>query len=384
VSKPVLSWILDVGTREGIDNDTYSALMKWHSGEITPTFAKIEDVSSKTHIPLGYFFLNEPPKEDLPILEYRTMDSISVQNPSRELTDTVYYMENIQNWMHDYRVDTIGEPLQFVGSLKNEKNINFFANKIRNDIRLGTQWYKSVSNKEVFTYLRTLFENAGVIITMNGVVGQNNHRVLNTDEFRAFTLIDDYAPLIFINANDSDGARLFSLLHEAAHVWAGVSSFYNDRLGNHKSTHQSEALCNAVAAEILVPNDFFIEQWQEYSQNDWPFETIISNLAKGFKCGETVIARRALDNHYIDNSQYESIAKLAIKYYRKLKAKNRETGSGGNYYGTEISRYGKPLLLALNESVKENKTLYMDAYRLIDTYGSTFEKLMEHVKGTAE
>jgi len=63
---------------------------------------------------------------------------------------------------------------------------------------------------------------------MNGVVRQNTHKKLNIKEFRAFTLIDDYAPLIFINSNDSQNGKLFSLLHEAVHIWLGISNFYND------------------------------------------------------------------------------------------------------------------------------------------------------------
>ena len=33
-----------------------------------------------------------------------------------------------------------------------------------------------------------------------------------------FTLIDAYAPLIFINAADSESGRVFSLLHEFVHI----------------------------------------------------------------------------------------------------------------------------------------------------------------------
>jgi Zn-dependent peptidase ImmA (M78 family) len=381
ISPKILSWAIGIAGKETLNPDAYNLLYQWQTGDKTPTFAKLEDVSNKTHIPLGYFFLTEPPKEDLPILEYRTMDSASVQNPSRELIDTVYHMENIQNWMHDYRVDNIGEPLPFVGSLKGEKNSDSFVAKLREDVKLDVQWYRDVNQKDVFKYIRTLFENIGVIITTNGVVGQNTHRHLNTDEFRAFTLIDNYAPLIFINSNDSDGAKLFSLLHEAAHIWAGISSFYNDRLGNHQSNRQTEALCNAVAAEILVPNTDFITQWQKIANDNRNVETMISGLAREFKCGESVIARRALDNHYITNSQYESMAKLAIQRYQEWCKRNKAKSSGGSYYNTEISRFGKPFILALDSSVHEGKALYSDAYSLTNTTRYTFDRLVNEAKG---
>jgi len=33
---------------------------------------------------------------------------------------------------------------------------------------------------------------------MNGIVRGNTHRPLDVNEFRAFTIIDEYAPLIFM------------------------------------------------------------------------------------------------------------------------------------------------------------------------------------------
>lgn len=49
-------------------------------------------------------------------MEYRTIDSITVQNPSRNLIDTVDMMSNAQEWMIDYVKENGQEPLSFVGT----------------------------------------------------------------------------------------------------------------------------------------------------------------------------------------------------------------------------------------------------------------------------
>lgn len=94
------------------------------------------------------------------------------------------------------------------------------VDRIRKDLELDTTWYEKCRNsREAFGFIRGQLETCGVIVMMNGVVGKNTHRALDINEFRAFTMVDEWAPLVFINAADSNGARLFSLLHEAAHIW---------------------------------------------------------------------------------------------------------------------------------------------------------------------
>ena len=52
----------------------------------------------------------------------------------------------------------------------------------------------------------------------NGTVGFDTHRKLDLNEFRAFMLYDEIAPLIFINAADTTPGKIFSLIHEYIHI----------------------------------------------------------------------------------------------------------------------------------------------------------------------
>jgi len=92
---------------------------------------------------------------------------------------------------------------------------------------------------------------------MNGIVGNNTSRHLSIEEFRAFTLIDEYAPLIFINSADSKGGKIFSLLHEFIHIGLAQNSLYNASQDDFHVVHPVETFCNGVTAEIIAPYDLF-------------------------------------------------------------------------------------------------------------------------------
>src|SRR5699024_12541089 len=76
----------------------------------------------------------------------------------------------------------------------------------------------------------------------------------------SFKLVDEYAPLIFINTLDSNNGKTFSLLHEVAHVFLGINSLYNDDFQQtEKDINATEILCNKIAGELIaqiVKNEF--------------------------------------------------------------------------------------------------------------------------------
>ena len=82
------------------------------------------------------------------------------------------------------------------------------ADGMREALTLDPDWASGNTTWDAaLRFLRNRIEEVGVLVFINGIVGNNTHRKLDPDEFRGLALIDEYAPLIFINNADYTSAQ---------------------------------------------------------------------------------------------------------------------------------------------------------------------------------
>jgi uncharacterized protein DUF955 len=123
------------------------------------------------------------------------------------------------------RPDDGGEPLRLVGSARLTEDVVARAAVMRR--ALG---FELDERRQLATWTETLrrfieqADGLGILVMVSGVVGSNNRRRLEPEEFRGFALADAVAPLVFVNGADTKAAQMFTLAHELAHVWLGESA----------------------------------------------------------------------------------------------------------------------------------------------------------------
>ena len=249
---------------------------------------------------------------------------------------------------------------------------------MRETLELGAGWAEEASSwVDSLRFLRLRIDDAGILVVSNGVVGNNTHRALNPDEFRGFALVDEYAPLVFVNAADFKSAQMFTLAHELAHVWLDASGVSNPDLGDLDASRPDiEQRCNEVAAEFLIPADELRGVWTNVSGEPVRFEQV----ARHFKTSQIVAARRALDIELISRSEFFEF----WEDYQADERRSAQTGSeGGNFWNTQSVRLGRRFSHAVVNAVHAGRLLYQDAYSLTDLRGPTFDTLVERVRETA-
>ena len=274
-------------------------VVEWErSGKIS--MAQAERLAHHTHTPLGYLYLSEPPDDRLPIPDFRTMKDQPLQRPSPGLLETVQAMQIRQAWMREELITDGMDALDFVGKFSNEDRDGEIVRAIREALNLENDWaVKQTSWENALRFLRDCIEKARILVVINGVVGNNTHRKLDPGEFRGFALVDEYAPLIFVNGADYRSAQMFTLVHELAHIFVGANGVSNfDKF--QPPSESTERLCNLVAAEFLVPSDELRNIWGHVAEDDQTYLAI----ARHFKVSTLVAARRAFDLGLIDRKEF--------------------------------------------------------------------------------
>jgi Zn-dependent peptidase ImmA (M78 family) len=362
INSNMFTWAI---ARAGYDLSDFAIkfpkIQDWVDQKKKPTVKQLEAFSKKVHLPFGYLFLPEPPKESLPIPFFRTNNG-GQNNVSINVYDTILLMQQRQDWLREYLIENDFQPLPFVGKFRNSQNYNEIVADIRNTLGLNNEWASSFKTwQEALDHLAQKIEDIGITIVFNGVVENNTSRPISVDECRGFVLVDSIAPFMFINNSDGKAAQLFTIIHELAHIWTGHSAGFDFRQLL-PANDPIELLCDKVSAEFLVPAESFVKVWKTKPN--------IANAARYFKVSEIVIARRALDLGYFTKTEFFAFYN---EYSNREFLKKENQGDGGNFYATAKKRIGLTFAAHVNQAVKSGKLLYRDAYKLTSLKGDTYQ-----------
>ena len=362
VNANMLTWAI---ARAGYELHDFTAMLpnvqEWIEGTKKPTVKQLEGFSRKMHLPFGYLFLPDPPREKLPIPFFRTNNTQATQ-VSVNVYDTILLMQQRQDWLRDYLRDNEFDPLPFVSKFNNRHNVQEIVADIRKTLGLNEKWASNFRTwQEALDHLILHIEDKGIIAVFNGIFENNTSRPIHVEECRGFVLVDPMAPFMFVNNADGKAAQMFTIVHELAHIWTGHSAGFDFRKLQ-PANDPIEILCDRVAAEFLVPESTFNEIWRENPG--------INYASRYYKVSEIVIARRALDTGKIAKSQFFDFYE---EYSKREFVKKENKTSGGDFYATTRKRLSITFAAHINNAVKSGKLLYRDAYKLTSLKGDTFQ-----------
>lgn len=364
VEPSVLEWAIGRSQRAEYLFGKYKHLDDWLSGEVQPTWKQLRQFANDAYTAEGLLYLSEPPAEEVQIPDFRTVGDTDIIEISPNLRDTIYKCLQRQNWYRRFAAVNRFPELEFVGTTRHDVLPESVAQEIRD--LLG--WNSDLRNnvRDMYDYRKSVVdraEQAGILVMISGVVGENTFRPLARREFRGFTLHDDIAPVVFVNSADELGAQIFTLAHELAHIWRGQSAL-SDSDVLPRSANEIEEWCNTVAEEVVAPRAEF-----ESAINHW--ETPVQhtlNLSTAFKISERVILRRLRSLDMLEETAYQSA------YVNSVRS-SKSQSSGGNYWYTKPNRVSRNFARAVFSDTFELNTTYTEAFDLLDvSKRSTFDE----------
>ena len=170
------------------------------------------------------------------------------------------------------------------------------------------QFGKDPTGRVAFNTWRGAIEDASVLVFQSSKIPQT--------EASGFALAYDETPVVVVNRKDAPQRRLFSLLHEFAHVALRESGVSDMRLDRDQAVQDAdlEMRCNSIAAASLMPTEAVTAEYQAAVVDEGGLTDIaITRIARRFGVSRPALllwlvrlGRASWDLYFEKDAQYKA------------------------------------------------------------------------------
>ena len=360
------------------DLSAVDILKKWENGQDRPTRNQLEKIAKAYWQSVYVFYLDTPPSLSFDIVDFRTIGDQENSTLSPKLSAIIRRLLGQQSEIKYLLEQQIppAKPLSWVGQHTIQTPIETIIAELKQHLGLTEEKRKS-SQTELLKHLREKIEQMGVFVLFAGDLG-SYHSKIDVDEFRGIALSDTQAPFILINSNDAKAAQIFTMLHELAHIAFGQSSLSNFSYLNTQTSHKDiETVCNRIAAEILLPEQDILQEWNTHKTK--PFEDAINTIASLFSVSPIASARRLLNLGQISKERYWNFYEEQKKLWEESKKKQKEKPGGPSYLAVKQYSLGKKMIHTVLKALKKEEITYIHAHRILGIKTRHFDSLQKDI-----
>jgi Zn-dependent peptidase ImmA (M78 family) len=349
----------------GLADDRVEA---WEAGTALPTIAQLRKAAEVYKRSLAVFFLSAPPEGFDTLRDFRRLDGTASGQWSPELHEEFRRAHTQRDFALEL-ADT--EEREIPDTWRIPVSADDSDAEIAVRIRAALVEVGPLpippaapSPYEHLNAWVSAIEASGVLVlaTRGGKVA--------VEEMRGMSLYFDVVPVIVLNGSDYPRPRLFSLLHEFAHLvlqTEGLCDVITD--DRPPTTDRSlEARCNAIAAAVLMPAAEVRARPEVAARIDipasWDYDTLRPVAAQFGVSAEAFLRRLS------------TLGLVPVDLYRQRRAEfiaahddeaDRTRASGGDWYRSAVRNLGKAYVRAVTDAhrrrVIDSNTaaIYLDA-----------------------
>jgi len=317
---------------------TPETLLSWEEGEALPRLTALRKLSQLYRRPLAVFFLSEPPPEAAPPRSFRLLPS----GEPRPLSPETLLAVRTARRLHQLGQEAAEElGYELAKELpRAELSSDPVLRAARERQRLGATFEAQSSFRDAYKalwYWRDLVEGAGCFVFQLS---------FPLEDARAFSEHFDAGPVIVLSSKDEPVGRVFSLLHEYAHLLLRMSGVCPEFTMDYARSFEGrvEQFCNAFAASFLVPASELEAAAAEHGAP--PSEGGLVALSYRFSVSKHVILRRFLDLGRVDRRFY---SRKVEQWEEERKARKKPPGGPVKQEVKSVSQRGRRLAALIVE-----------------------------------
>lgn len=243
--------------------DGVKELQDWEAGSAMPSTTATKSLASTYGMPVAYFYLTpEALLSNLPdisgIEDFRVGDArIMTPQLNRYLREVVAQRDLLREVLDEDDIAKID--LSWIGKWDGE-DAETIASAMCKRI-----WQSETPKPELAEWISRIEGQFDIAV----IQPRPHHAHSIGEEISGLALADDKIPIIVLNDRETLNRRLFTLLHELAHLMVkapGISRHTYESGQNLPQVSKIEHLCNSVAENALMPKEAFRHIWSQQAR----------------------------------------------------------------------------------------------------------------------
>jgi Zn-dependent peptidase ImmA (M78 family) len=319
-------------------------LRAWEAGEARLTIAQLRTAARLYKRPLAIFYLPEPPHDFQPLKDYRRLPDAQLGQLSPGLLAVIRRAHAVREAAVELR-ELADEPIHPAPKLDRpttDPERFGAAGRALLGVTLAQQAAWRDPRRALNAWLDAVSGLDVLVLQAQSIPVR---------EMRGFSISTDRLPVVVLNGGDFPRGRIFTLLHEFAHVLLhadGVCDVLPRRQAR-GPTDEVEIFCNQVAAATLMPLSTFKSEPALRSPPAnlrWSEDTI-GSLSDKYSVSREAVVRRLYsvglaDWDYLQEKEAEyRAAYQAFLDEQKRKRRENERSGGPSYYRMKVRDLGR-------------------------------------------
>lgn len=365
VNPDLLKWAreacsLDVEAAAKKIGTTAAKITEWEAGGAAPTITQLRKASDVYRRAVSLFFLDQRPAAATKPVDFRKLELSAINQLSHELSNGIREAQAKREAALDIFRELEEEPPQFALSIHAGTPADVAADQLVRYLGITFEQREGwISDYAALRAWRAAAEAKGVLVMQVSRV--------TIEEMRGCSLALLPLPVVLLNSSDRPLGRIFTLLHELAHLARRESALCDvfEERNRTRNAQEIEVYCNQVAGSALVPSAQLMQR-QEVAQanarTEWT-EGQLGVFRRAFWASREVVLRQLLYHSKTSRAFYQRMRDVFQAEYARM----REQQEGG------FVAFPRKVVLGNGRFLTD---LVVDAYDAQVITGSTLSRIL--------